>query len=493
MGGGLGAAKPQKSDRRHVWRALGALLLIELGAFGFFGRGIGFYHDDWVLLEQMSALPSFWARVRALYWLSTRPLDMLLYPVLYSLAGMNTLGQHLLRMAVEFVSAFLFYLLLARTTRLRGFSLASAALALLIPNHEVIHFWFGIACESWATALMFGSLLCHLDWLETKSRGRLAASLALYLMSVLLYEALALFPLALAAALAARELADGGSREAAAKKGLRALLPYGPVLAGALLWQRVGSAVLAGTPNTKTMGFSPSHMVRVFWVGFECIFNRVVHMCTLSLSRAAKTFSWGIWALGVVLSAGGAWLLRHGLDEGDRRDAAVAGAFGAAAFVAAYAPYAFTADYMPQMFGVMSRTNAGGAWPGGMLFAALALAAGRRKFLALWALVFVFTATDWYRALPWARSWTVQQQIMRAMQIHSAALPKGATVLLTNFPSSIEGAVVFQASYDFNGALHVATGRTDLTGDIYGWVPHRDPLLFHYDYKAGALLPAPAR
>jgi hypothetical protein len=459
--------------RSTAWRALAALTVAEIAGFAAYAGRVGFYHDDWALLDAFVAAGGFWARVATMSWSAPRPLDMLLYPALYAVGGMNPLAQHVLRMGVELACAFFFYLLLARLTRMPRFSLASAALALLVPNHDVIHFWFGIANESWAVALMFASLLCHLDWIETGRRSKLAASLSLYLASVLCYEALAFFPLVL--------LARQGS--------WRALLPYGPTLLAALLWQRVGVALLLHAPNTKTAGLSPLHMLKVFGAGFECVSNRVLHISWLSLRGAAKAFSWAQWLACAAATALVAVPLAAG-EADDLRSTRVATVFGLAAFVAAYAPYAFTADYMPQTFGIMSRTNAGGAWIAGMLFAAVALAAGRARLPALAAVVFVFIAADWYRGLQWARSWDVQQEIMAAMKAKSGALPRGATVLLTGAPKEIEWALVFDASWDFDGALRVATGRRDLKGDILGRAPHDEQPLFVYDHATGVLKPA---
>ena len=485
MGGQTKAVPP--TTARDRWKALGALALVEAVAFGVGARGIGFYHDDWVLVEQLTLANGFWNGVAALKWSAPRPMDMLLYPALYALAGWDTALQHLLRMAADLGAAFLFYELLVRLTRLPKFALVAAALAIVLPNREVMHFWFAISNESWAIVLMFAGLLLHLDWLEGKGRVRLAGSLLLYAASVLMYEALAFFPLALATALTARQAVEGKPRPAVLKSAAWALLPFGPVLAGALLWQRVGAARLLGVVNNKAMGLSASHMIKVWGAAFECVSNRVLHITWLSLLGATRHVSPGFWAAGVAGAAACAWALKPGKDNGGRADRAAASAFAAGAFIAAYAPYALSAEYTPQVFGVMSRTNAGGVWPAAMLFATLALAAGRRSALTLGLLLFAFTMTDWYRTAQWAASWTVQRQIMTAMEKHKDELPKDAMVLLTDAPTEIQYAIVFDSSWDFDAALRIATGRPDLHGDVYGHHTHEGPNVFVYSYQAGTL------
>jgi hypothetical protein len=122
-----------------------------------------------------------------------------------------------------------------------------------------------------------------------------------------------------------------------------------------------------------------------------------------------------------------------------------------------------------------------------MLFAALALAAGRRRALALGAMLFAFLMTDWYRTAQWAASWTVQRQVMTAMEKRKAQLPQDAWVLLTDAPSEIQYAIVFDSSWDFDAALRIATGRPDLHGDIYGHHTHDGPNVWVYSYTTGAL------
>ena len=460
---------------RASLRALAVLAFVEIAAFGVFSSRIGFYHDDWVVLEQLSS-GGFADQVRALRWLAPRPLDIPLNQAFFAIGGLNPLPYHLLRLLLDLAAGWLFYLLLERLTGRRALALCAAALAMLVPNRDVLHFWFGISNESAATVAMFGALLCYWDWLEKRRAPALWAGLFLYMASVLTYEALAFFPLVLFAARA--------KNVSSAKREFRRFWPFGAVLAVALLWQRKGAALYAGIENNKTMGFSAAHALKVFGAGFECVSNRVVHIGALSLRSLWENHPFYFLPC-ALLAAAMTWPLLRDRDE--KRGEAKPWLIAAALFFAAYLPYAATADYTPQIFGVMSRTNAGGAWACGLLLALLLSLAKKpyMKSALLGLLVLAFTATDWHRALAWGSSWDAQREIFAKLKAKD--LPQGARVLLTGAPSDLDHAVVIEAEYAFDASLRLMTGRSDLHGNLLSLEKGPSPGSLVYDARTCVL------
>lgn len=456
-------------------RGLLLLALLELAAFAPFSLSIGFYHDDWVLLEALSGARSWAELARALpHW--TRPLDLVFFPLAYAVGGNSPLAHHLLRMALELLAGSLFYLLLRQLLRSEGTALAAAALALIFPNRDAIHFWLSIAPETAAFGLVFAALLAHERWRRTGAAGWRVAGAVAYLASLLLYEAAVFMPLATAAAGLAEARREGVPWRKALRGESAGHWPFAAALALGVLWQRIGAPALFHIELQKSIVLSPRHALRTFGAGFECVTNRVLHICWLSLRGSARDLPWPLTPLAAGASAFAVFRLWDRLgDAGAGRTAGLA----LAVFIAAYLPYAVSGAYLPQIFGVMSRTNSGGAWAGGLLLAAglawLARRSRRAAGSALGLLLAAFIATDLCRATRWAEAWRVQKDVLGRVTAAATALPEGSIVLLSGTPKEVDHALVFDASWDFDSALRLASGRPDLRGDLAPPDLARDP------------------
>lgn len=437
-----------------------ALLLVELVSFGIFSSQIGFYHDDWSFLELASQGGDFWGIVKAFndtQHFPTRPVEIIQFPLFLVLGKFNPLIYQILQLSLETAQGFLFYLLLNRMTGSRQLALAAAALALMCPNRSATHFWFSNSPQAVSLVLVLASLLAQLNWLESRKRLWLVLAQAAYLLSVLSYESTAFFPLMLAGGLFFR-----------ARSSILRLWPYAVSLVIVVLWQKIGVSFFLGISNPKSIGMSAEHFLKAFGAGFECVSNRIFHICWKSAPEALRQFGFKHAFLGSAFTVFLAAKLSKDAQPLSSHSFRTALGIAAAGFVGAYAPYALSSDYMPQIYGVMSRTNAGGAFVAGLFFAtgifALRRPLARRALFTL--VIGAFTWTNWASAAQWAGAWSLQKDILAQAGPLAAKLPAQATVLLTGAPSFVGHAIAFDASWDFAPALRLTTKRQDLSGNV---------------------------
>ncbi len=436
---------------------------MELISFGFFAPRLGFYHDDWVLLEMWAQTGRFAPFVKAffLHGFGIRPLSMLHYWAIFALAGARPLAAHLFLLVGEILAGLLYFLVLRRFLS-RDLALAAAAFATAFPSHAATHFWMSTSLQIVAIDLALAGLLAHIAWLESGRRRWLAASMTAYAAALLYYESPAFLPLLLAAGLLAR---GWTVRETAS-----AMAPLAAPFAAAMAWQRFAFPWMIAAADTKPAAFSPLHFLDVMRAGVGCVSYKIFKLCARTAAPAFRAFGVGLMAAWAAAAAAGTWALTP---RERPRSFVPAAWLAAGGFLAANLPYAFARDYVPTFYGVMGRTGALGGLVAGLLaacaLAALAPRPALRDGLAA-LLLGAFTWTNWHTALAWERSWDLQRTILDKAAPRAATLPPEAMVLLDGFPytinSDLDEVIVFDASWDFSSALRLKTGRGDLRADV---------------------------
>lgn len=505
--------------RRSSLNALALVGLVHLFWYTFMCVGTGFYHDDWVFMERTARAGSFFQAVQAFaradIW--NRPVEIVQLPLFYSLAGSNPRIATSLIALLGITEGFLLFLLFDGLLRRRALAILAAVLAVAYPNRMAVHVWLAASPLLVAQVLLLASLLMHRRWLRDGKLRWLAAGQASYLASVLCYESTAFLPVLIATEVYCW---TDGHFKTKIERAARALLPYAVSLAIVGGWASMGVPFFFNSPGHKEVAIS-AHLVSAFWAGFECLTSRVFRICRITLSPALAVFQLPMMIVGiagVALAVAGVEAWPDNVKSAGRRPWLAVLAALAAGFAGAYLPYALSKDYTPQVLGVMSRTNGAGAWVGGLLVAA-ALTAFREKLLqiggqrlaaigfrsALALVLGAFLWTDWVFLWQWSRSWETQKDVLAKVCARATGLPSGATVLLSGVPAYIGAAVVFDAPYDFNAALRLSSGRTDISGNIVSprmrflsdavieekdgqpiaRYPYR--LLFRYDYSRFAL------
>ena len=461
---------------KKVWRSPYALLIfIQLFSFGIFLPYLGFYHDDWGLLEPFHQSGRFWGVIRFCATCGSyayRPVEIIQYPIFFAIGWFHPWVHQMMLLTLQTVETLLLFALLERLLESRGLALAAAAIAVIYPNREIYHIWFSNSPQTVAQMLAAASLLAHLRWIGKRTNTRLIAGQILYLLSILTYESCAFMPLLLAGGLLARRMAEGSTPKDAAARTVREFMPCAATLIIALSWQWFGVRIFTHSTNQKAdlIAFSFRHLFKAYGAGFECITNRVIHACAMGLREAILRLPPWLWIFWVACTvAAVAWMDSLRDDPSPRSLKTALGAI-IGGFLGSYAPYALSGSYMPTMYGVLSRTNGTGAWIGGLLLAAGAAAlrgrSRRAQAILLSIVVGAFTWTNWAFTQQWAHSWVMQRDILRKVSAHVIGRPGPAVILLSGAPSRFGQAVVFNAHYDFDAALRLTTGRSDLSGNI---------------------------
>lgn len=468
-----------------IGRAFGTLTLLGLLSFGVFIPRLGFYSDDWWLLEIMSSgrrlgAIAGWIRNGGLW---TRPVEMFQYSFFYLIGGPHASIQQTLLFIFGLLECWLLFLLFFQLLRHRSLALTAAMIAYLYPNRAVFHIWFADSPELTAHLLALASLLIHIQWRNGAGRVWLIWSLALFLAAILSYESVVFLPLLLGVTITF----DNRSPVEGATEGIATCLPYLLPIAIAFVWQWVGARWLLGHMNPKAQELRPSigHFLKVYGAGFECITNRTLHLCVKNIA-AMRFWGWQRWitcaaALTTVLVC--ARTIRHA-ESPSRAELKRTLILSAVIFIVGYAPYALSGSYTPQIFGIMSRTNGIGAWSGGLLIAALLGFCRPRLRSALLALVLVlFTGANWVTNFEWAQAWVLENDILTKLVPTARNLPPKSKVVLVDAPHFSGYAVVFDSSYDFDSALRVSTRRRDLDGFVAPTEPND---AYRYSYAEGS-------
>lgn len=446
-----------------------ALIGLELACFGVFSSRLGFYHDDWFFLEQALRGGGFWGVLKIYSHIGNflaRPVNIVHFALFYEAGGFNPAVYQLLLLALDVAQGFFFFIVIERLIEDRALALLAAALGMICPSRVVMHLWYSNSPQGAALACVFAGLAAHQLWLERRRGAWLWAGQGCYLLSMLNYESGTFLPLLLAAGLLVKARRAGAGWIESADRTLREMFPFALTLMAALAWQWIGVKTILHQSNQKSFTLSFHHVLKAFGAAFECVSNRVIHICWTGVPGALHELNPGYAFLALAAALAAAWLVPA--KPSAKKTLLMALALAAAAFVGGYLPYALSGNYVPQIYGLMSRTNGGGAWVTGLLLAcaiqALPGAAARRTLLA--AAVAVFTLTDWHAASQWVSAWELEQDILAKAAPLAARLPRNSTVLLAHAPGYIGHAIVFDATWAFAPALRMAAKRDDLIGDV---------------------------
>lgn len=501
--------------------------VVTLVTFGTQARRLGFYLDDWVMLERLLGARDWWAGVQSLAETNYafRTLSLAIFPTLFALFGADPFGWQATLLVLDWALAFLLYLWLRGWLGAERPALAAAALAVMLPICPSAHHWITNLSQRVALPLCLASLILHRRWLEDRGPRRLAYALGAYATSLLLYESGTFLPGVQAVAyFVGLRQAGRAAREAARKTAFDVLVPFGAALAASATWRLLYPLVF-GHHFPVSLSLRPGPFLRDYYHAAESWGPELVNLSYRASTMWRQVFGDGDKILWALFTTGCAWTVSLPSEEKPRREFIVVGAaITAAGFVFAYLPFALSGAYPPQVVGIMSRVNAAG-----VLFLATGLAcileagvllgdrrgwnlAGRfARTAALACLIGPFTWTNWYIARTWGEAYAMQQQIVSNVVRWLKAMPSIHTVVLQEAPSHYSGAEVFSAHWGFDAALRIRLGRKDVFGlvalptmqtEARGLVdyaskpprvtPYEGMLLYHYP-TAQMRRPVPAK
>lgn len=441
---------------------------------------LGFYGDDWDVLSLFTLSPdrSLGGLYRALAGESQmlmRPGQKLLGALLYSAFGLHPLGYHAVNAALLVAAPVLLLLVLRELGLSRPTAVSVATVYAFLPHYSTARVWFASIQSPFSMTTYLLSLYAGLRSLRTtppRARGWQALSLGLVLASTLAYEvALPLF--VLNAVLFGHQSRQLRRSDESAARGPRLFIGATVALVLAVAaFKAATSTRLSGGPSLFYLAFTAKQLARInLWVyGFAAprsLFIAIRHASPAALGGAVL-LALAVWGYVLRISPGpaaegvrpGLWLRISGL--------------GIAVFLLAHAVF-LTTNVGFSATGANNRTAIAGAV--GIALVAVAVAgrvAGlvpvpwrRRCFAGLIgagssgaALVNATLVSAWVTA--YAREQAVLDGIHRTF----ATLPSGTTVILDGVCRYVGPAIVFESSWDLQGALRIAYRDSTLHADV---------------------------
>jgi hypothetical protein len=451
--------------------AVGFGLLALLMCAAHVRRG-GFYYDDWSLVA-LERFPGAGGLLHAL-WLDygQRPGQVLYYAALDDAFGAAAGPRLALAGAMVVLQATCLYALLRCLAVRARDAAAIAALALTFPFSDSLWLWGVLSLTSLAISAALLGVILALRALQSAGRRALAfhaASLALYVASILSYEAFAVAG-CLAGLLYARVV---GMRRARLRWALDVL-----VIGVMLAFARLALPIDVATPShTQSLAGMIHHAALIVARG-----ARLTGAAALPLTGGSPWI--GAGAIAAVLVAAAVVWLR--LPSGDSTRAglgrwlALAGV-GAVAAVAAWAVYVPATDhYLPSVAGTVNRMNAAAAigiavllyscivLSGQMLVRLTRLPASAGGLVAA-AAALALGAGYVTRSLADARSWDAaaadQRTLLAGLHAALPRLPGGSTVYAYGAPATVgAGIPVLNTTLDLTSAMRVSYSSPTLLG-----------------------------
>ena len=449
-------------------------------------RGLGYYYDDYSVLQRMDASPDqsllgLYDSVRPAT--GQRPLQALTFATLYRLFGLHPLGYHVANACLLVGVSVLFYLILRELRLPRLLCLGLPLVYTVLPHYATDRFWLNAFQINLSSLFYLLSLYAALRALRARPialAGWLAVALASVAGSLLAYEVVfPLFALNIGVLLwvARRSRRERGREHAAwiTIAGMAAAI----IVVG-----------VAKTANVAEYGQNS------YQLGFQDGFaHHIAYLVSGSIKVNVGTYFLAVpyvlwWIVRHRLSAAGAgaaaaagllalayvwWIGQRDRDAlGDGRPWRNSLRIGLVAFVLGYAVFLTNQRVLFRSAGIDNRVNAAAALGvAAMLVGAIGWIATRlpeRQRLAFFsAAAGCIVATGVFVVVALGSFWTsaanAQHSIVSSLQRTTPSLPSSSTVVLDGVCPEIGPAVVFGDEWDFRGALRLAFQDPSLTAD----------------------------
>jgi hypothetical protein len=447
-------------------------------------RGLGFYYDDYSVLEQLNrahdhSLAGLYHAVRPLN--GQRPLQSLTFAILYWLFGLNPLGYHLVNVVLLVAVGWLLYLVLRELRLPRLLCVALPLVYSTLPHYATNRFWLDAFQITVSNAFYLLSVYAGLRALRAR-RAALACWLTLSVAAV----AGSLFAYEVVFPLFALEL---GLLWFAARRSTRGV--PGPrwitigVLAAAIVAVGVVKATLVAEHGQNGyqvglqdglahhLGYLVSGSIKLNVGSYFLAVPYVVWWIARHRLTAANSGAAG--AAGLLAFAYMWWLARGGRESlvgnGHWRNFVRAGLI---AFVLGYAIFLTNRQVLFRSAGIDNRVNAAAAFGvAAILLGAVGWIAARltesRGIAVFSASVGCIVATGVLIIATLGSFWTSatkeQHAIVSSLQRTAPSLPLSSTVILDGVCPEIGPAVVFADQWDSSGALSLAYHDPSLRAD----------------------------
>lgn len=466
---GRAANLVQKHDKLFV---LLCLLLLQVLIFGRSIKQVGFYLDDWNMLNVLSAGPQDLFGMMWNYMLndpkvSIRPVQVVYQSILFSAFKLSPLGYHLFNAALELLCGWLIYVCVARISRSNLLALLTALFYACYPIHDSTHYWVLCHAVNLSLALYLASLFCALRWCSDSRNVWLALMFAAFGLSIFNYETL----LPLSAFTAACVWLERGWKRAAVVFGLHVLAGAGlvvyqraivPLFAKGWLHQmHVDAGQISKTIIDGTFITAPANVI-----GFSVLQSaRVVG--DLSLKDVYALVAIGVLVFGAL------WLTTQSERRGAGRSVFEMVLLSALLIIVSFSIFGLNSEYAPTLVTLVNRINTGAALGWSLLAAVgMVLLIHRvprcRTAVAVVSTMsmLLFCITDWSMAQPWVVSWKMQHRIMEIAKSNRGTLSGAESLILANCPRYVMWSPVFDGVWDFQSMIQTVTGNRRIQANV---------------------------
>jgi hypothetical protein len=431
----------------------------------------GLYYDDWGVIALGRYPPPGGALHGLWLYYGQRPGQVLYYAALDGALGLHPALRLAIAGAMILIEAICLYCVLRRLGMAARHAFAIAGLALTFPFSDSTWLWGILSLTSLAIAGFLLGIILALRAVR-RSGGRAlalhAASLSLYVASVLSYE---IFALAgpLIGLLYVRAV---GFRQARARWALDVL-----AICAALFVARMVLPIDVATPSrTQSLAGMAAHLGVILGQG-----ARVAGAAALPFAGISPWLGTGL--LAGVLTVATACLWRSG-SAGDGRELApwlAIAAAGAVVAIAAWAIYVPAPDhYAPGAVGTVNRVNAGAAIGIailvysclvllarmlGTLAHPLGAAAGLAATAAALALGGAYLKQTGVDARAWDSAGAHQRRLLDELHAALPRPPRSATVYAFDAPQTVgPGIPVLNTTLDLTSAMRLSFSVPSLVG-----------------------------
>lgn len=468
-----------------------ALFLVQLFCFITILKQVGFYLDDWIMINTLSFGPDNFIELLKYYFqedsrVVNRPIEALHFVCMFLMFGIKPLGYHIFNFVMEVMAACLLFVVLAKLSGRRSIAFLASALFLLFPTHNITHYWIVSSSVTLSLVLYLGSLLCDVIAVLKNKIYLHFISAFLFLLMLFNYEVFMSLAAVNVATVFFLKLKDNSFKNAlktAAIVGLNLAIPF------VILFVYLKFIMpMIGPAWTHRVQFDPGLMVSTLVEGTQISLASFDYF----FKQTAMKFSSGLnfqdtlllILLPVSLIATFITLKKSDANEsqldwkqGEYVSALTLTILGLFCVVISYTVFGLNPEYKPTLITIVNRINAGAVIGVAFIFSGFCLfvsqyfqsikksATGTGLLASLSALLIcLFTLTNWSLAHPFIISWQVQKQIMNSVKNNKDTFKEAQSVLLANCPRYVNEAPVFDGVWDFQCMLRLVLKNKKILG-----------------------------
>lgn len=418
--------------------------------------GLYFCHDDWTLLEMSFFSNGLFDSIKSFINSSffVRPTNAILFPILYSLFGLNEIGYQLTYLFILIIQSCLFYRLLIRSGLSKNQAILATIFSLLIPSRGMTKYWLGTLHLNISIICAFLSIELYQVWKESNKWIFYALSIIVYLFGIATYEAMALFPLILLLEPFKRK--DVSWYEEAIN-----LLPYALLLAFGLYWQKFGGGQFYPSPPSRPISISIISILSNVFISFYLLTIGNLAMLVRSLPEALFDLS----IIKILICILTSILLANLIKLEPVKNYNLK--FLAAIFILSCLPYAITQDYKPSITGEMARTTLVASFPICIIIT-LFLSNIPKIYsrYAIFSILSLFMLSSYQFSANYADLKEIHNLIITKLSTKIKNIPYKSNVIIKNVPSyfnvDVNPIPIFSASWSIGSAIRIALARKDL-------------------------------